>query len=310
MTDRRPPARPRSDAQGDRYLVGLIGEGITASLTPPMHEAEAAALGLDYEYRVLDLIELGRPAEDVGALLAEARATGFAAMNITHPCKQLVLDLVDELHADAARLRAVNLVVFDGDRLIGYNTDWMGFGDGLAAGLPGASLDRVVQIGCGGAGAATAYALLTRGTLRLDLFDVETERAEHLAERMRTHFPEQTITTVLGGDLPHAVSRASGVVHATPMGMLHHPGVAFDLDLLAEGAWVSDVVYRPLETELLRQAAERGHPVLDGGRMAVGQACASLQIITGRVPDRDRMQRHFLALIGAEERSGAEGSSR
>ena len=91
------------------------------------------------------------------------------------------------------------------------------------------------------------------------------------------------------------------------MGMLHHPGIAFDLGLLSEGAWVSDVVYRPLETELLRQAAERGHPVLDGGRMAVGQAYASLQIITGTTPDRDRMERHFRALIGAEERSGAGG---
>ena len=66
---RTPPIR----AARDRYLVGLIGEGITASLTPPMHEAEAAALGLQYEYRIFDLIELGRPAEDVGALLAEAK---------------------------------------------------------------------------------------------------------------------------------------------------------------------------------------------------------------------------------------------
>ena len=70
---------------------------------------------------------------------------------------------------------------------------------------------------------------------------------------------------------------------------------------------MSDVVYRPLETELIRQAAERGHPVLDGGRMAVGQAYASLQIITGARPDRDRMERHFRALIGAEERSGDRG---
>lgn len=296
-------------AHRGRYLVGLIGEGITASLTPPMHEAEAAALGLHYEYRIFDLIELGRPPEDLGSLLAAAKREGFAAMNITHPCKQLVVDIVDELDTDAAHLRAVNLVVFRGDRLIGFNTDWMGYRDGLIAGLPGASFERVVQIGCGGAGAATAYALLSHGSARLDLSDVDVARAEDLAARMRTHFPEQTVATVARDDLPDAIARATGVVHATPMGMLHHPGVAFDLDLLREGAWVSDVVYRPLETELLSQAAKRGHPVLDGGRMAVGQACASLQIITGTTPDRDRMQRHFRALIGAEERSGAGGGS-
>jgi shikimate dehydrogenase len=193
--------------------------------------------------------------------------------------------------------------------MVGYNTDWMGYRDGLVAGLPEASLDRVLQIGCGGAGAATAYALLSQGATRLDLSDVDEGRAADLAARMRDHFPSQTVATVAPGELPDAIARAGGVVHATPMGMLHHPGVAFDLDLLSPGAWVSDVVYRPLETELIRQAAERGHPVLDGGRMAVGQAYASLQIITGAAPDRDRMERHFRTLIGAEERSDAGGGS-
>ena len=306
-------ARDRSNDGASRsrtYLVGLIGDGITASLTPPMHEAEAAALGLDYTYRVFDLIELDRPATDVGAILREGRAAGYAAMNITHPCKQLVLGLVDELDADAAHLRAVNLVVFDGDRLIGYNTDWMGYRDGLVAGLPEASFERVVQVGCGGAGAATAYALLSHGTARLDLCDMDRSRCESLAARMRSHFPGQVVTTLGPGELAPAIAMASGVVHATPVGMLHHPGVAFDPTLLQPDAWVSDVVYRPLETELLRRAAERGHPVLDGGLMAVGQACASLQIITGVEPDRDRMQRHFRALVGAEEQSGTGRSGR
>ena len=275
-----------------------------------MHEAEAAALGLDYEYRILDLIALGRPASAVGDLLAEARSAGFSAMNITHPCKQLVVDLVDDLDADAARLQAANLVVFDEGRLIGYNTDWMGYREGLEAGLPRASFDRVVQIGCGGAGAATAYALLSHGTARLDLSDVDLARAEDLAGRMRRHFPSQAVATTAPGDLGDAISLADGVVHATPLGMLHHPGVAFDIDLLQPSAWVSDVVYRPLETELIRQAREGGHAALDGGRMAVGQACASLRIITGVAPDRERMERHFRALISAEEGSGAGGRPR
>jgi shikimate dehydrogenase len=299
------PVRPH----GGRYLVGLIGEGIAASLTPPLHEAEAAALGLDYEYRIFDLIELGRSPEDVGPLLAEAKRDGFAAMNITHPCKQLVLDVVDELDDDAANLGAVNLVVFDGDRLIGHNTDWMGYRDGLIEGLPGASLEYVVQLGCGGAGAATAYALLERGAAVLVLSDVDDIRSEALATRMRAHFPARTILTVAREELPREIARATGLVHATPMGMLHHPGVAFDLAPLNEGAWVSDVVYRPLETELLRRAVESGHRVLDGGRMAVGQAFASLEIITGTSPDRDRMERSFRALIGAEDRWRAGGGS-
>ncbi|MFG6503762.1 shikimate dehydrogenase [Microbacterium sp. P05] len=282
------------------YLVGLIGEGITASLTPPMHEAEAAALGLSYTYRILDLIELGRPAEDVGALLDEAHRAGYAALNITHPCKQLVVQIVDELDEDAARLGAVNLVVFDDGRLIGYNTDWMGFRDALRAGLPDAPLEHVVQVGCGGAGAATAYALLHSGVAELSLNDTDDRRAEQLAARLRELFPAQAVHAAAAPTLPDLIARASGVVHATPMGMAHHPGVAFDVAGLREGAWVSDVVYRPLETELVREASRRGHPVLDGGRMAVGQAWASLQIITGEQPRRDRMERHFRTLVEAE----------
>ena len=307
MTAGERRAGPPGNPGGGRYLVGLIGEGITASLSPPMHEAEAAALGLEYEYRILDLIQLGRQPADVGAMLQEARGLGYAAMNITHPCKQLVLDIVDELDPDAERLGAVNLVVFEDGRLIGYNTDWMGYRDGLLAGLPGASFDRVVQIGCGGAGAATAYALLSCGTARLELSDVDEARADDLAQRMGALFPTRSVVTVGTDELAGAIARADGVVHATPLGMLHHQGVAFDVALLPEGAWVSDVVYRPLLTELIRQAAERGHPVLDGGRMAVGQAYASLQIITGEQPDRDRMERHFRTLVDVEEWSGRAG---
>lgn len=282
------------------YLVGLIGAGITKSLTPALHEAEAAALGLTYEYRILDLVELGKPPSAVGSMLAQAQNDGYAAVNITHPCKQLVLDVVDELDMHAEQLRAVNLVVFRDGRAIGYNTDWMGFRDAVASGLPGASLERIVQIGCGGAGAATAYALLASGAARLDLFDADEARATELAVRMRQWFPDARIAAVSRLALPVMILSAAGVVHATPLGMLDHPGVAFDVELLSAGAWVSDVVYRPLRTALIRAAEARGHAVLDGGRMAVGQAYASLQIICGEQPDRPRMERHFQSLVGAE----------
>jgi len=294
-------------ASGPRYLVGLVGEGITASLTPALHEVEAAELGLGYEYRIHDLLELGRRPEEIGDILWEARSAGYAAMNVTHPCKQLVLGVVDVIEPDAARVGAVNLVVFEPDRTVGYNTDWMGYRDGLATGLPSASLERVLQVGCGGAGAATAYALLSSGAAHLMLSDTDGRRADHLAARMTELFPEQQVTTVDADGLDAAIRGATGIVHATPMGMSHHPGVAIDLDLLAADTWVSDVVYRPLDTELLTGAAARGHAVLDGGRMAVGQACASLRIITGVDPDRDRMDRHFRALVSAEERAAGGG---
>lgn len=294
--------RPQ-DGVGRRtgFVVGLIGEGIAKSLTPPMHEVEAAALGIPYEYRILDLLQLGLSADAVGPLLREAHAEGYAAMNITHPCKQLVLAVVDELAADAEQLGAANLVVFDDGRLVGHNTDWVGFRDAMVERLPGASLDRVAQLGAGGAGAATAYALLRLGVVDLMIADQDAGRAAELASRMASLFPAQRVVDLPRSAFDAALADVDGVVHATPMGMAHHPGIAFDIDLLADRAWVADVVYRPLETELVRAARTRGHVVLDGGRMAVGQAYTSLEIITRRRPDRTRMLEHFREMVRAEE---------
>lgn len=292
------------------YLVGLVGEGISASLTPALHEAEGAHLGFDYEYRIIDARHPSRAGDDLDALLAWAHASGFSAVNVTHPFKQRVLHFIDDLDDRAEALCAVNLVVFQGDRRVGYNTDGEGFAFGLQSGLPDARLDHVVQIGCGGAGAATSHALLARGAGRVDLHDTDTRRAQDLAGRLRAQHDGRLITVLTSEHLAAALARATGVVHATPMGMASYPGIAIDITALQQDAWVSDVVYRPLETELIRQARRRGHPTVDGGRMAVGQAYISLQIITGAEPDIERMQRHFHTLVRTEEQSGTEGHER
>jgi shikimate dehydrogenase len=120
------------------YLVGLIGAGIGTSLSPALHEHEASCLGLDYAYRVLDIDELGVDPHDVGTLLAGARAEGFEGLNVTHPCKQLVIEHLDELTEEAAALGAVNTVVLRDGRTVGDNTDGTGFAESFRRGLPGA----------------------------------------------------------------------------------------------------------------------------------------------------------------------------
>ncbi|TFD54456.1 shikimate dehydrogenase [Cryobacterium frigoriphilum] len=280
------------------FLVGLIGEGITASLTPPMHEREGRHLGFDYDYRTLDLLELDRSPRDVGALLAESRDAGFAALNVTHPCKQLVIPFLDELDPAAEHMGAVNLVLIRNGRFIGHNTDWTGFRSALLAGLPEAGRDRIVQFGSGGAGSATAYALLTLGVRRLAIVDVLPERAQALVDRYAPLFPGQDVLASTPQMLSDDLATADGVVHATPTGMKEHPGLPFDVTALATAAWVADIVYRPIDTELLATARRLGHEVLDGGRMAVGQAADSIRLITGTEPDADRMRAHFLQLLG------------
>ncbi|MGH3877636.1 MAG: shikimate dehydrogenase [Actinophytocola sp.] len=275
----------------DGYLVGLVGTGIGPSLSPALHEREADLLGLRYLYRRLDLDELGLPADAVGDVLAAARLAGYDGLNVTHPCKQRVLDHLDELEPTAAALGAVNTVVFRDGKAIGHNTDTTGFARAVELGLPDVRLDRVVLVGAGGAGAACAHALLTLGAGRVEVFDLQPARAESLVAALTTRFGRGR--AVAGHALPTALSSVDGLVHATPTGMDTHPGLPVPAELLDERLWVADVVYRPLNTALVESARARGCRVLDGGRMAVFQAADAFRLFTGHTPDADRMLRHL-----------------
>jgi shikimate dehydrogenase len=274
----------------DSFLVGLVGTGIGPSLSPALHEREAGRLGLRYLYRRLDLDELGLPAERVGEVLAAARLAGYDGLNVTHPCKQLVLAHLDDVHPTAAALGAVNTVVFAGDRAIGHNTDTTGFARAVEVGLPGVPLDRVVLLGAGGAGAACAHALLSLGAQRVDVFDRKPEVAAALADRLGAD------RVVAIRDLDDALAAADGLVHATPTGMDAQPGLPLPVAALDRRLWVADIVYRPLNTPLVAAARARGCRVLDGGRMAVFQAADSFRLFTGHTPDADRMLAHFATL--------------
>jgi shikimate dehydrogenase len=279
------------------FLVGLVGSGIGPSLTPPMHEREADELGVRYLYRRFDLDALQLPAEAIGDLLAATRLAGFDGLNVTHPCKQLVLQHLDELSTDAAALGAVNTVVFRDGKAIGHNTDWSGFARSFDRGLPEVPLDEVVLLGAGGAGAAVAHALLTLGVGRLTVLDVDGGRARSLAAALTQRF---THGRAVGGDLADlgpALSRADGLVHATPTGMAAHPGLPVPAAALRPPLWVADVVYRPLETELIRTARAAGCRVLDGGGMAVFQAVDAFRLFTDLEPDAERMLTHFASLV-------------
>ncbi|MDH6213098.1 shikimate dehydrogenase [Streptomyces pseudovenezuelae] len=287
----------------DSFLVGLIGAGIGPSLSPALHEREADRQGLRYLYRRIDIDALGLRPEAVGDLVRAARDLGFDGLNITHPCKQLVIEHLDALAPQAEALGAVNSVVFEDGRSVGHNTDVTGFAAAFARGLPDAALERVVQLGAGGAGAAVAHAMLTLGAGRVTVVDALADRAVDLAAALNRHFGVGRAVAAGPDRLAGLIARADGVVHATPTGMAAHPGLPFSAESLRPGLWVAEVVYRPLETELLRAARAVGCAVLDGGGMAVFQAVDAFRLFTGREPDSLRMLRDFAELGGVVESS-------
>ncbi len=288
------------DVTKDSYLVGLIGSGIGPSLSPALHEREADRQGLRYLYRLIDIDVLGAAPQAVGDLVRAARDLGFDGLNITHPCKQLVIEHLDALSPQAEALGAVNTVVFEsGGRAVGHNTDVTGFAASFARGLPDVPLERVVQLGAGGAGAAVAHATLTLGAGRVTVVDALPERAARLAAVLNRHFGQGRAAASGPDRLPELLAHADGVVHATPTGMAAHPGLPFPAGLLRPDLWVAEVVYRPLETELLRTARALGCATLDGGGMAVFQAVDAFRLFTGREPDSARMLADIAELAGA-----------
>jgi shikimate dehydrogenase len=242
-----------------------------------MHEREGRALGLQVFYQLMDL---NGATEDLPNRLQAVQIAGFAGVNITHPCKQAVIPLLDDMSDEAQAIGAVNTVVFSKGRRHGYNTDSYGFAQSFRRGLAGARLDSVLLIGAGGAGSAVAHAVIGLGTRQLHVYDTDYERAVRLAAKA-------------GGLAVKALTPCDGLIHATPTGMAGHPGMAVPRGLLRPEMWVAELVYFPRETELLKCARESGCRTLDGGGMAVFQAARAFELFTGVNPDEERMLRGF-----------------
>ncbi|MGF6092012.1 shikimate dehydrogenase [Pseudomonas sp. 18173] len=282
--------------QNNVILAGLIGAGIQASRTPALHEHEGDAQGMRYLYRLIDLDSLKLDSNALPDLLMAAERMNFTGLNITFPCKQAIIPLLDELSPEARSIGAVNTVVLKGGKRIGHNTDCLGFAEGFRRGLKDVAVERVVQMGAGGAGAAVAHALLSEGVQRLSIFDVDIRRAQDLADNLNQHFGVGR--AIAGYDLPSALAQADGLVNTTPMGMKKLPGMPVPAELLRAEMWVAEIVYFPLETELLRNARALGCRTLDGGNMAVFQAVKAFELFSGVVPDAQRMLAHFQSMNG------------
>jgi shikimate dehydrogenase len=278
-----------------KLLCGLIGAGIQRSLTPAMQEEEARAQGLRLHYQLIDLDVAGQGAEALPTLIAAAKTMGFAGLNITYPCKQAVIPLLDDLSDEARAMGAVNTVVFAGGRATGHNTDGSGWRWGFERTLPDADLSRVVLLGAGGAGSAIAHSICRMQAQSLVIVDSDAARADALAAELNRLYGGSRASA--SGDAAAALQGATGLVHATPTGMDKLPGLPLPAELLRPELFVAEIVYFPLETALLKAARERGCHVVDGGTMAVGQAIGAFELFTGLRADPARVDAHFRHLV-------------
>lgn len=245
-------------------------------------------------YSLFDFTERGWTDDSLGEVLAATQLLGFAGLNVTYPFKQAVIPLLDELTDAAAAIGAVNTVAFVDGRRIGHNTDVTGFAAGFRLNFGGVAPGRVLQLGCGGAGSATAHALLNNlGADRIVLFDPEPARAGALRDQLAGRYGENRVAVTT--DPLQAAADADGLLNASPVGMAKFPGMPIAASAIEPRHWIADIVYFPLETAFLAEGRAKGCRTLDGSGMAVHQAVDAFAIFTGVMPDHERMRASFRA---------------
>jgi shikimate dehydrogenase len=283
-----------------RSLIGLVGSNIMKSLSPALHEDAFAAAGIHGYYHLMDLDRLpGRRLENV---LSAVKAAAFDGINVTFPCKQAIMPLLDEMSAEAQQIGAVNTVTITASgRTTGYNTDRAAFRRSFEEGLGQASVQgkAAVVVGAGGAGRAVAFALTDLGAATVVVHDTDTARATSVVADLMLHCGASRAR--LAGSLSDAISAAAGVVNATPIGMAGFPGNPVPAGAMRADHWVADIIYTPMETQLIKAARAKGARTLTGGGMCVHQAAEAFRLFTGLSPDTERMHRIFAKALAARD---------
>jgi len=287
-----------SDASATPHplLLGLIGSPITGSAARRMHEAAAAAAGLQAQYRLIDVPRADRA--KLGVLLEGVRLLGFTGVNVTYPYKEAVIPLLDSLSPTAAAIGAVNTILVHDGELIGHNTDATGFARACQQVLGDLGDAPVVLIGAGGVGRAMAFALAELGLRELRLVDTASGKAAALAEPLR-----ERMTVQVCAGVPEAVEEAGGVINATPVGMLPDRHNPVPPELIHDRMWVADAVYTPLWTPLLQAARARGARVMTGRELCIHQAAEAFRLFTGREPDVDTLADAFDGVMARRNES-------
>jgi len=281
-----------ADPSAPLVRAGVIGWPVGHSLSPRLHAYWLDQYGIDGRYEAIAV-----EPKNLAAFLAGLKKSGLVGVNVTVPHKQAVLAGLDTVTEQARRIGAVNTIVInENGKLRGSNTDGFGFLENLAAAYPDfdAAAGPAVVLGAGGAARAVVAALLDAGAPEVRLLNRTPEKAAAIAVDLGD--AASTVRILDWGDRDAALNAAALLVNTTSLGMVGQAALELSLDALPASALVNDIVYAPLETELLKAAAARGNPTVDGLGMLLHQARPAFEAFFGVAPEvTDDLRRHMLA---------------
>lgn len=266
---------------GATELYGIMGNPVTHSLSPAMHNGAFAALGLNKVY-------LPFAVQDVDQAMTAFRVLGIKGVSVTIPHKQAVMEYLDSIDPVAEKIGAVNTLVINNGSIHGANTDWLGANRALSEkiALKGAS---VLLLGAGGSARAIGFGLLEAGA-SLTIASRTPEKGRGLAAALGCPW------------LPLAEAgkaQADALVNATSLGMgTQQEMLPIAVEALTNFRVVMDIVYAPLATRLLQAAAEAGCQTIDGLAMLLYQGAAQFELWTGQQAPVEVMRQSLLTALG------------
>lgn len=261
--------------------LGLIGEGISKSSAPRLHEFLGKLYGLPVSYVRIDSRE--RPGFDFAQALRACGESGFRGVNVTHPFKEKVCSLVDVPNRAVARVGAINTVVFEPAPWRGFNTDYSGFSRAFRHRFGQSSPGKVLIIGAGGVGKAMAFSLGELGSEEIWLYDLDAKHASDLAKTLVD--AGIAATAITEEELDGAIRNADGLINGTPIGMWTNPGNPFPVDAIGGQRWAFDAVYTPMETEFLKASRAGSLEIMSGYDLFLFQGFDAFEIFTGQEVD-------------------------
>ena len=274
------------------HIYGVIGDPIAHSMSPAIHNDAFGAEHIEARYHHFHVLS-----ENLPDAVKGLKAVGVSGFNVTVPHKTAIIPLLDEVDDLARAIGAVNTVIYKNGRHIGYNTDGEGFYrslvDRLGTELPS---KKTLIIGAGGAARAIYFTLVKEGVSNVDIANRTLARAEMLIADCP--YPKQSSALTIS-EAEQSLGEYDLIIQTTSSGMSPDTNaMPLDGKHLKQGAFVSDVIYNPLETKLLIQAKANGAEVQNGVDMLVNQAALAFQLWTGIMPDTQRMKEIVLNKLG------------
>lgn len=282
---------------GKTLITGVIGHPIEHSFSPPMHNNAYKLMNMDYKY-----VPFHVQPENIEHVITAAKTLNIQGLNVTIPYKTEIIPYLDQIDETARKINAVNTINFKDGIAKGYNTDGMSAVKSIKE-YTSLKDKNVLVIGAGGASKAITFTLINEDINTLTIANRSKDNASKLISNLRNQTNFMNISYQDIKDTNEIISEMDIIINTTPIGMYpnHNVEPPIEVNNIVAEQTVMDIIYNPLETELLKQAKLRGAQTIPGTKMLINQGITAFEIFTGKTPSYESFEEPLLASLKKQQ---------